>query len=402
MYSIPLYNSFILKLKLEMVKNLKSHLINMASKFDFKSNRRNAANYLQNRTLKSGWNVIEKIEKNDDSTGGFYSVCYKVRKNGETCFLKAFEFAKYYKKNPGKSVTNVTAKMLEAYKYEKDLSDYCRGKDVLKVQYVKEAGEEYIEGYKIPVVPYFIYNLADGDVRTVLRDSKKSDLTWKFKSLRDIAEGLKQLHDCEISHQDLKPSNILLFDGESRICDLGRSLCKAISSPYDNEPFTGDFIYAPPEILYGHFMNDWYERLFSTDCYSLGSMVVYYFSGISMTTMINKYIPDEFQWKKWKKGYEKVKPIVLNAFYKALYEFENSVPDINFRKELKCNVEKLCYPVPEERGYFEDTISKNNPYNLEKFISIFDVLYKKTLNRPKLALMFSQYSDIIAQDSPNL
>ena len=56
----------------------------------------NAAHDLCGRTLLSGWKVIEKIEKSPHSTGAFFSVCYKVSMNGELCFLKAFDFAKFF------------------------------------------------------------------------------------------------------------------------------------------------------------------------------------------------------------------------------------------------------------------------------------------------------------------
>ena len=67
-----------------------------------------------------------------------------------------------------------------------------------------------------------------------------------------MAVGLKQLHGIKISHQDLKPSNVLLYNEGfvSKIGDLGRSLCADIDAPHDNGiNFPGDFTYAPPEYL---------------------------------------------------------------------------------------------------------------------------------------------------------
>jgi len=34
------------------------------------------------------------------------------------------------------------------------------------------------------------------------------ELTWIFRTLHNIATGLKQLHGQEIAHQDLKPSSL--------------------------------------------------------------------------------------------------------------------------------------------------------------------------------------------------
>jgi serine/threonine protein kinase len=347
-------------------------------------NQGNAADNLLGRTLTSGWKVIEKIQRCDDVTGGFYSIGYRVTKNDEICFLKALEFIKYYEKNPGKRVSKIIAIMQSASKYEKVLSDYCRSENVSKLIHVKEAGEENIAGYVVSTVPYLIFDLADGDARMVLRSPDKYSFAWRLKSLRDITIGLEQLHSIEISHQDLKPSNILILNGESRIGDLGRSVCRNISGPFDKEPFTGDFIYAPPEILYRFYMKDWNQRVFATDNYLLGSMVVFYIKGIGMNEMMNKYLHEEFQWRKWKGSFDEVKFHLLRAFNSALDEFENSISEEYFKKELRWIVEKLCHPFPEERGSLHNISFKNNPYNLEIFASRFDLLYKKALNAFKL------------------
>ena len=338
----------------------------------------NAADNLLGRTLNSGWSVIEKIQKPESATGAFFSVCYKVTKDREICFLKAFDFAKFFQtREAGKRVVDVLAEMLGRCRYEKYLSDYCKGHHVTKVLFVREAGEEIVDGFDIKVVPYLIFDLADGDVRKNLIFSEKLDVVWRLRSLHDIAVGLKQLHQIEISHQDLKPSNILLYRGESKIGDLGRSICKAISGPWDAKPFTGDYTYAPPEIMYRHYLPDWHRRVFATDCYLLGSMVVFYFLGISMSTLILKYVPREFHFRIWRGSYEEVKPYIINSFSHALDEFGNAVYAGQLRDELRWIVERLCYPVPEERGHPKDIASYGNPYNLQRFISRFDWLHQK-------------------------
>jgi len=338
----------------------------------------NAANNLLGRTLESGWKVIKKIKKESYATGRFFSVCYKVEKNGETCFLKAFDFAKFFSSSePNKKIVDIMTDMLNAYKYEKQLSDFCKDKHVTKIFFVKDSGEENVTGYTIPVVPYLIFDLADGDVRKILHFSEKLDTTWRLKSLHDIAVGLKQLHYIEISHQDLKPSNILVLKGESKIGDLGRSICKSISSPYDKMAFTGDFSYAPPEIMYGYYLENWHDRVFSTDCYLLGSMVVFYFTGISMSAMISKYIPIDFRYDVWQGSYDEIVPYIMDAFIKALNEFEQAISNNFLKNELKWIVEKLCFPIPKERGHPKNIKMIGSSYSLERFVSKFDLLHRK-------------------------
>lgn len=345
----------------------------------------NAAHNLYNRKLSTGWFVKEKIEKKDNQTGSFFSVCYLVEKDGETCFLKAFDIMKFNSIMPGRSMMDVMNEMSTAYKYERDLSEYCKRKHVTKVSFVREAGEEFVPGFSFSIVPYLIFELAEGDVRTQLSFSGELDYAWRFKSLHEIAVGLKQLHAVEVSHQDLKPSNILIFESESKIGDLGRSMCKSMDGPYNKEIFTGDWSYAPPELLYGFYEKDWLKRVFATDCYLLGSLVVYYFAGISMSALLRQHLPHNFSWEKWKGTYDQLIPYLNDAFARALDEFESNINREDLKKELRKLVEYLCNPFPEKRGHPTSIITRGNNYSMERFISTLDVLKRKAEIRIKTA-----------------
>jgi serine/threonine protein kinase len=338
----------------------------------------NAAQNLEGRILKTGWKVINKIEKPEYATGQFFSVCYLVEKDDQICFLKAFDFAKFFQIQPA-SIVDVMTDMLNAYKYEKDLSDLCLNNHVTKVVFVKDSGEEEVEGFSIPTVPYLIFDLADGDVRQRLKVSGKLDFVWRLKSLHDIAVGLKQLHSINVSHQDLKPSNILLFDMDSKIGDLGRSVCDKLVGPHSSLKFAGDYNYAPPEVMYNYYEADWIKRVFATDCYLLGSMIVFYFTNVTMSALLMKHIPENFRWHVWRGTFDEIKPYIADAFTKSLNDFELALDDDQFKFELKQLVEKLCYPFPENRGHPKNILSKGNSYNLERFISKFDLLHKRAL-----------------------
>jgi len=336
-----------------------------------------AAQGLLGLTLSGGWTVIEKIEKVPGQTGAFFSVCYKVKKGNEICFLKAFDFSKFKDiAESGKQAVDIMTDMLNAHRYERDLSALCKEKHLDKVIIVKEAGEVTIPNHTYPLVPYLIFDLADGDIRKRMLFNHQLDIVWSLKSLHSIAVGLKQLHGIEVSHQDLKPSNVLSFADEVKIGDIGRSQCKSLSSPYDNYAFTGDSNYAPPEILYGVFEMDWQKRTFATDTYLLGSMIVFYFRGVSMTALIRNFLPDSLSWEHWRGAFDDVKVYLLDAFSKAVSEFSASIPNEYLRKELTALVEQLCYPLPEKRGHPKNLQSKNQ-YNLERFVTKLDVIYRK-------------------------
>ena len=55
----------------------------------------NASENLQGLQLDTGWHVGAPMQKAPGATGGFFSVCYKVTKDGEEGFLKAFNFSKF-------------------------------------------------------------------------------------------------------------------------------------------------------------------------------------------------------------------------------------------------------------------------------------------------------------------
>lgn len=344
----------------------------------------NAAHNMLNLTLKSGWVVKEKPERDPNQSGSNFSVGYIVEKDGETCFMKAFDFAGFLavavpKNEEGEiDAIDVMNDMTNAFIYERDLSKHCKDKHVTKVSFVRESGQEYVQGtFSIPIVPYLIFDLAEGDVRKTLHFSSDLDYAWRFKSLHDIAVGLKQLHTIDVSHQDLKPSNVLVFDAESRLGDLGRSICKDLDGPYSKRAFTGDFTYAPPEIWYRYYERDWNKRVFATDCYMLGSLVVFYFSGISMSALLRKHIPDNFAFDRWRGEFSEIIPYLENGFANALIEFENNISRSDIKSDLKQLVEYLCNPFPDKRGHPKNVALRGNNYSMERFVTILDVLKRK-------------------------
>lgn len=338
----------------------------------------NAAGSLLGMTLNSGWKVIEKIEKGDNGTGSFFSVCYKVEKDGEICFLKAFDFAKFFQMSqPGTKVVDIIGDMITAYQYERDLSNHCKNKRVTKVSFVIEADEEIVNGYAVSIVPYLIFDLADGDVRKKLDFDKKLDYAWRLKSLHDIAIGLRQLHQVEVTHQDLKPSNVLVYNSDCKIGDLGRSICQSIDGPYNKMSYTGDISYAPPEILYGYYERDWKKRVFATDCYMLGSMIVFYFAGVNMTVLLKENLAEPFWYENWKGTFDELKDYLLDAFEKSISNLENAIKDNLIKEDLAKLVRYLCHPFPDSRGHPKTINSIESNYNLERFITVFDRLQRK-------------------------
>ncbi len=340
-----------------------------------------AAHSLRGQILNEKWKVTKRIDSYPGATGGFFSVCYEVQ-NLETkqiAFLKALNFEAFFQLFPGRSIIEIIHEQTQAYKYERDILLLCKSKRLSKVSTILDEGELYLSNFTIPNVPFLIFELAEMDVRNKLNFAANLDNAWKLQSLHDIAVGLRQLHSAKITHQDLKPSNVLLYHDStiSKIGDLGRSLCESIQAPHDNGAFTGDFRYAPPELLYGYYLEDASIRKYATDCYLFGSLLVFYFIGLNMTSLLAKNINKDFKWSKWHGAYTDVQSYVLEAFNASLTEFKSQIENETLQEELGRIVEYLCFPIPEKRGHPRSIKLRGSQYNLERFITRLDYLSKK-------------------------
>ncbi len=345
----------------------------------------NAANALVGRVLNKTWTVVKKIEPKPGSTGGFFSVCYIVNNGERDAFLKALNFNAFFQLFRGKPIVEIINEQTKAYKFEKELLLKCKNSRLSKVAMILDEGEEYIDGFTISNVPFLIFEMAEGDVRSHMNFSKDVGLAWKLKSLHDVAVGLKQLHSIKIGHQDLKPSNVLLYENSfiSKIGDLGRSLSSEIDAPHDNGvDFPGEFTYAPPEYLYRHVEPDWNKRIRATDMYLFGSLVSFYFIGTNMTALIGKNLDEQFRWGKWGGTFPEVRDYLVDAFYKSLSEFKKSINQ-ELANELAEVLEYCCFPFPEKRGHPKAIGQIGSQYDFQRIISKFDLLSKKAIYKFK-------------------
>lgn len=355
-----------------------------------KTKNDNAAQSLLGKKLEGGWTVTKKLEPKEGSTGGFFSVCYIVEKEGEEAFMKALNFQAFFQMFQGRPIVEIINEQTNAYKYERDLLMRCKNGRLSKVAMIMDEGEVTLKGYTIPNVPYLIFEMAEGDVRSHMNFSKDVEIAWKLQSLHNVAVGLKQLHNVEIGHQDLKPSNVLLFNEGvvSKIGDLGRSLCSDIKAPHENGGnFPGDFTYAPPEFLYRFIDPEWNFRVRATDFYLFGSLIVFYFLGANMTALIGKNLDSQFLWTKWRGTFKAVHDYLIDAFYRAIKEFKSGITNKELANELATILEYCCFPDPNRRGHPKSIQQSRdregnrkeyaNQFDFQRIISKLDVLSRK-------------------------
>jgi serine/threonine protein kinase len=334
-----------------------------------------AAEYLEGVELPNGWKVLHRLS---NSTGGNFGVSYEVeRKQGgkiQRAFLKALNLRRIAKED---NFARALERHLQAFNFERDTLHLCRNHRMRRIATLLDAGEHRLPNNILPVC-YIVFELADaGDVRKYLATYKKFDLAWTLRTLHQIAVGLQQLHTHGIAHQDVKPSNVLIFRAfGAKVSDLG---CADVQerpsqSPRGTERFAGDPSYAPPELLYNEISLDWKVRRFGCDLYLLGSMTVFFFTGgVSMTGLLKSKIDSQHAAANWPHDYRLVLPYVRAAFEEALETIQTEISE-SVRSEIIELLRILCDPDPKRRGY---VYLGARQYNLERCISRLDWLASK-------------------------
>lgn len=335
---------------------------------------------LKGLTLPSGWVVTEEIQRVPGATGGQFSCGYKVQRDGKIAFLKALDYSKAGEIAAATGIDVLTAlqALINGYQFERNLLRDCKQKRMDRIVMALEDGSVRVDTGTFGEVNYLIFEAADGDVRKHLSLFQNLNVIWILKCLHHIATGLYQLHSAKVAHQDLKPSNVLVFDADlSKVADLGCASIEGTISPRDGCEFAGDRTYAPPELLYRSMDPDWRRRRQAADVYHLGSMVTFFFCGVSMTAMILDKMPADHLYTVWGGSYSEVLAEIRDAFGLALEEFARNVPGEQLRRTLREAVSQLCDPEPLRRGHPSNRRGSANPYSLERYVSLFSHLAQR-------------------------
>ena len=300
-----------------------------------------AESLLERPQLSCGWTVVEKVPKTTAATGGHFSVGYVVvHKSGKEGFLKALDFSEAMRQP---NSTLVLQNLTTAFNYEKRLLEECKTSNLDRVAVSLDDGQIPAgELHSTLPVPYLIFELAEGDIRNKLDVTGYFDLAFFLRALHHCATGINQLHSRKIAHQDLKPSNVLFFsESGCRVADLGRSAQENTISPVDDAMIAGDSTYAPPELLYRETSTDWRVRRLACDLYHLGSLAVFFFTKVGMTTMWLHRLDPSFRPNRWGQSYRDALPYVRNAYDLAFQDIAKLVPS-RIRDRLVESIIQLC------------------------------------------------------------
>src|SRR5260370_5673138 len=325
---------------------------------------------LEGLQLEGGWTVGPLLLPGTNATGGNFSCSYNLTKiDGTEAFLKALDFSEALTApDPGLALNALT----QAYIFERDILRECRNRNLDRIVRAITDGKIKVDDSYLGTVQYLIFESADGDIRNQLDVMGHVEDAWKLRSLHHIATGLKQLHGNGMAHQDVKPSNVLVFGGStSKIGGVGCASKRGSASPRDHMPCAGDPAYAPPETLFGYLDPEWNTRRLGCDLYLLGSMAVFFFTSLSMTSLLFAELHPNHRPVHWAGTYTAVLAYVRDAFDRAIQAFEVHVQSDRLKEDLRLIVRQLCDPDPALRGHPQN---RESQMSLLLYVTRFDLL----------------------------
>jgi eukaryotic-like serine/threonine-protein kinase len=353
------------------------------------------AHKLAGMSLPCGWVLTEKLRKlpvGPDETGGNFSVGYIASKGGRTAFVKVFDLGGALWRNSN-NIMKAMMMLGQDHQYECQLLDICRAAQLDRIVQVISQGQADIEvgnGLATPI-PYIVFEYAEKDIRKALLKTNAIEDAWRLRMLQQVAVGLQQLHGKNIAHQDLKPSNVLIFEQDdvgAKIADLGRaSRNDGTQAGHDGENIAGDPSYAPPEQAYGVRALEWRDRREGCDLYHLGALLAFVFTGVTPNSYYVR-LPEAIRpaaWRgTWKGTYEEVVHHINAAFAEYLEAIKPDLPTWA-AEELVSMISQMCDPDYIRRGHPDARNQVGSPIGLDRFVSRLDALAKEAIVKCKAA-----------------
>lgn len=298
---------------------------------------------------------------------------------GRMGFLKAFDYAAALSaEDPARELEVLTS----VFNAERDLLDFCRGRSLTRIVRALSWGTVRVEGPEPSAVSYLILELAERDSRDVLGTSDPGDCLIGIELMHNATAATAQLHGVGVAHQDVKPSNLLVFPNSPRrrvakLGDLGCAFKKGTPSPFDGEPVPGDPTYAAPEQLYDGFgLVPESRRRFLCDLYMLGNLFGYLLTRVIPGAMLYLTMDQTQHWKQWGGTFAAVLPALIDAHGAVLARIAEALHSA-ICDEAVAILGELCHPDPRLRG---DPVARRrgqNPAQLHRYISRLDLLYRR-------------------------
>ncbi len=353
-------------------------------------NAETPASDLIGREVGDGWIITERLPRAgepdaEDLTGSWFSIGYIASKGGKKAFVKVIDIQRAIEMRTSElSIIDRLKLLTESHSFECAILDVCNKARMDRVVRVLGRGElEPLEGAFPIEIPYIMFELADGgDVRKVVGRSSKVEDAWRFRVLHDVAVGIQQLHGQEIAHQDIKPSNVLIFGGKgsgAKLGDLGRASRRGTEANHDAEYIAGAPRYAPPEQVFGVRPERWEDRREGCDLYHLGSLATFLFAGVTPAAYYAQSLSADMKPKLWGGSggcdYLTALPLLTSTFTQFAQSIEADLPSWA-APELTQIVLTACNPDYRLRGDPAARRRAGSPVGIETYVSRFDRLAK--------------------------
>jgi serine/threonine protein kinase len=354
------------------------------------------AHHLLGLLLPGGWKVMATREPQPGDTGGYFSVGYFAHQvddqdvpTSDTAFVRALDYSRWPELGFSSQVDAIQI-LASALVFEREMVRACAGRRMRNVVRGIDSGSVEVDGFApFSTVDYLVFEVADGDVRKHLPTLDAFDEAWKLRVVHDVANGLRQLHQEDFAHQDLKPSNVLCFEPKKasrlfKVGDLGRAHSPSMSGPHSSLAAPGDQNYAPLELLYGQIDSDERRRRRCVDAYLLGSLVTFMFTGIGTSAGTLSYLASEFHPACWRESYPQVLPYIREAYNQHMEDFAAALTT-GLRPKVLELVRELTDPDPTVRGNAKAGLGSLR-FAMERYVSVLDFLTRDAEIRLRNAL----------------
>lgn len=331
-------------------------------------------------SLGDGWTIDQSLAKSAAATGGTFSTGYLGSNvDGRQGFVKVINYHGIFR-HP--DFTAAMQSMMEAYNFERDLVQKCTSRRLSRVVIAYHHDNLPAPPAHNYPVSFIIFERADDDIRGLLDDVSELELAVRLRMVHHAASGISQLHSIQVAHQDIKPSNLLVFSPtaslqrSAKIGDLGRATDQQRAAAHDNFAIAGDPTYAPPEQLFRATPASFARRRLACDIYQLGNLLTFILYDVTINGLLHTYLDPSHSPQNWCGSYDDALPYVQAAHASAIDSLEKDTR-YSMSGEMKNDVIKLisCLTDPdlEKRGH-EASRKANQPYALNRIVSQLDLL----------------------------